>query len=664
MGVSQDATPSRRGSRHLGRAATPPLDAGGRVRQGWGVNWLRLHLPGLAPEDPDAAPAPVASRWRRALRAGARPEGPGDEPIEASLRLHHRQERREPTLATLGRLLGRTRRVDAARDFTLLFADEGGLVLDRWGGDGFAEHADRLRLQPGSAWDEPTRGTNAIGTALEEGRPVAVEGSAHLARPNRGIVCYGAPVRDPWGRLLGVLDATSFVDRASPRVGRLVLELVGALEQALRVAALTRVHGGIVERMLAHLPTAAWIVAPDGRITVANEAAAVATGRRGTGTGSHVLRRPVALVDVLGLDAADLQALLDGRREHPGVEVDGVLGPDGRLVGYLVVATGRVPAGVRALPARPPPPRSDALARLDPHAPAWAASTLPLVLLGETGTGKERIAREIHAVSPRRRGPFAVLHCGAVTPSLLHSELFGHGPGAFTGATPGGAPGRLEAADGGTLLLDEVGDMPGDVQVALLRFLEDGSFHRVGEARPRRADVRLLAATSRDLESMVAEGRFRPDLFYRLRGATLRLPPVRARAPEDREALCRSLLTELAGSLDLHPVPRLTDAALAWVHAQPWPGNVRELRMALHHAVVCADGASRLDVAHLPQAPPRLPSPAPEVAPAQSLQDAEADALRAALAEADGNVSRAARQLGVARSTVYRMMKRHGVGGG
>ena len=313
----------------------------------------------------------------------------------------------------------------------------------------------------------------------------------------------------------------------------------------------------------------------------------------------------------------------------------------------------------------------------------FARTRLPILLLAETGTGKELLARAIHVASPRRDRAFVAINCGALSPHLLESELFGYAPGAFTGANREGSEGKIGAARGGTLFLDEVAEMPGPLQALLLRVLEDGTYYRVGDNSPRHADIRLICATCRDLPRMVKEGAFRQDLFYRIDGACLTLPPLRERA--DLPELTLHLLGRLAEEeKGLTAAPRCDQAAFAWLIAQPWPGNVRQLKTALQHALVLA-GGGEIRREHLPQLvdglprssySPPVPSAAAEVGQpaAQSaagppapvapppatgrLEELEAEIVRQAVEQAGGNLSLAARRLGIARTTLYRRLRR------
>ncbi len=270
-----------------------------------------------------------------------------------------------------------------------------------------------------------------------------------------------------------------------------------------------------------------------------------------------------------------------------------------------------------------------------------APSDVPVMLLAETGSGKELFARAIHEAS-RREGPLVAINCGAIAPSLLESELFGYAAGAFTGADRAGRPGLFHAATGGTLFLDEVAEMSGAMQASLLRVIESGAVRRVGDTRLEKVDVRIICATCRDLPALVAAGSFRQDLYYRLKGATVTVPPLRDRT--DIVALAEHLLG--------HAV-ELTPAAAAAIASYAWPGNVRELKTVLSVAQLRIDGDADLDVAHLPAELTATPALTGE------LEQVEATALRRALAEANGNLSAAARKLGIARSTLYRMLRKH-----
>ncbi len=282
-----------------------------------------------------------------------------------------------------------------------------------------------------------------------------------------------------------------------------------------------------------------------------------------------------------------------------------------------------------------------------------------LLLTGESGVGKERVARFVHAESARAAHPFIALNCGAVPESLLESELFGHAKGAFTGASQD-RPGLFEAAHGGTLLLDEIGDVPPAMQVKLLRALQEREVRRVGENRTRPVDVRVLAATHRDLATEVHAARFRQDLYYRLRVIEIRVPPLRERR-EDVLPLARAFLASAAARTG-RKVTGFTPAAAQQLVRHDWPGNVRELDNAVERAVVLARG-SRVDVDDLPEEVGlALPGAAARGA-IPPLAEVERDYILAALRAVGGNRARAAAELGIGAATLYRRLRQYGEAG-
>ena len=308
------------------------------------------------------------------------------------------------------------------------------------------------------------------------------------------------------------------------------------------------------------------------------------------------------------------------------------------------------------------PAMKDVLRLVQKVAPAKTT----VLIAGESGTGKELIARALHEMSPRAERPFVAVNCGAIPEQLIESELFGHAKGAFTGAS-GAKRGLFEEADGGTLLLDEIGDLPLHLQVSLLRVLQEGEVRRVGDARTIRVDVRVLAATHRDLAQAVAGGRFREDLFYRLNVVALRLPALRER-PEEIEPLARRFLVRHAVRLGLPEKP-LSAEALRRLGAWRWPGNVRELENALERALVLSEGPE-IDPDALPEelraaAAPSGPPPAPaegDLSIKKAQRVLEADLIRRALLRTQGNRTRAAELLELSPRALLYKIREYGIG--
>jgi len=285
-----------------------------------------------------------------------------------------------------------------------------------------------------------------------------------------------------------------------------------------------------------------------------------------------------------------------------------------------------------------------------------APSRATVLLTGESGTGKELVARAIHQLSPRSRQPFVAIHCAALAPTLLESELFGHEKGAFTGAHERRI-GRFEQAQGGTLFLDEIGEIDATLQVKLLRFLGERTFERVGSNKTLTADVRLITATNKVLEDQVKAGEFREDLFFRLRVVEIHLPPLRERAG-DIPLLARRFLREFAREND-KAVNDFTADALEWLMNYSWPGNVRELRTAIEHAVVLCRG-EKISARDLPS-PVRAArlsgaADAPLARPDLTVKEAEKQLIIRALKETDGNRTLAAKKIGMSRRTFHRKL--------
>ncbi len=362
-----------------------------------------------------------------------------------------------------------------------------------------------------------------------------------------------------------------------------------------------------LDALLAALPDPVLAIDRDGRVVVANAAAAAVAGC------AEAALCGVELGALVG-DPRLSEALVAGGFRLPGREVM-LNGRPFLLDATAIVEDGRAAGGVVTLYA---PSRlgerldalqnfgdggfdrilgdSPAIRRLKERAARVAAVDAPLLILGETGTGKELIAHACHRASPRRDKPFLALNCAAVPESLAESELFGYAPGAFTGAQRGGKPGLLELAHGGTVFLDEIGEMSPYLQAKLLRFLNDGGFRRVGGEREQTVDVRVISATHRPLDAMVAAHGFREDLFYRLNVLTIQVPPLRERG-EDILLLARHFIAR-ACAQTRRPPCRLTPAAGAALLANPWPGNVRQLENVIFRAATMSDGAF-LDAADL-----------------------------------------------------------------
>ena len=300
---------------------------------------------------------------------------------------------------------------------------------------------------------------------------------------------------------------------------------------------------------------------------------------------------------------------------------------------------------------------SDAMAKVVRTVERVAPADVSVMLLGASGTGKEVLARGLHDASPRRQGAFVAINCAAIPETLLESELFGHEKGAFTGAVKT-TPGKIEMAAGGTLFLDEIGDVPLPLQVKLLRFLQERVIERIGGRKPIPVDTRIVCATHRDVDAMVADGSFREDLYYRLAEIVVRIPSL-AERPGDAALLARAFVRRHAEAMKL-AITGLAPDALAAIDAWRWPGNVRELENRIKRAVIMADGKL------VPAADLDVPTEGGDALPLNlrsAREVADRQAIRQALARAEGNISGASRLLGVSRPTLYDLLKSYDLHG-
>ena len=601
-----------------------------------------------------AAPVGIVSdtilqSWQRCLRGGLSVDAqPEVEPLPDA-RLRELRERQQK-LWRLARpeLDGLAADIAAAGSIVLL-TDEDGWILDAEGSPGFLDKAGRVALMPGVRWDETTVGTNAIGTAIVEGRSVEVRGGEHYFAPHGILTCSATPIFDPYGQRVGVLDISGDARLQHLHARVLARQAVAHIEHRYFDA-------GLADCELVHLH---------------HDAALLGTAREGIlgFRGGRLVAANRSGLALFGLEHADLghasyAALFDGplsRLHDDGALID----RQGRaLYGQLAErAAARVPLRSSSVSSRPASGTAPRAALADPRADLSPVfddaqqqalqracrvldAQLPVLLQGETGTGKEVFARALHRRSARADKPFVAVNCAALPEGLIEAELFGYEEGAFTGARKQGSTGLLRQAQGGVLFLDEIGDMPLALQPRLLRVLQERTLSPLGGGKPVQLDFALICATHRDLDQAMAAGDFRSDLYYRIADHCVALPALREHA--DRATLVRGLWERLGQGRQLDA------AAFAALAAHAWPGNLRQLCACLRTLVALSDPGSVIGVDGLP-ALVRQPAPVLET-PAAGLQAITLAAMRAALAAHDGNVVQAARALGISRSTLYRRL--------
>lgn len=527
-------------------------------------------------------------------------------------------------------------------DSVVILTDPQGLVLDAVGSTDFADKAARVALRPGVQWHEAATGTNAIGMALIERRPVAVRGAEHYFAPHRILSCHAAPILEPDGRLAGALDLSGHAAMPHAHALGLLRVVVDQIEHRLFEGRYPHCQVLRLHSERSHLGTA-------------REGVLVFDGPRLVAANRHALALLGLDWDSLGecryseLFATTLSQLRDGAplRGLRGRELHGRLDPE---AARPVAMSPTADAPVRLAPAAEAIVLDAAARKALARASRVLDADLPVLLQGETGAGKEVFAQQLHAACSRAQAPLVAVNCAALPENLIESELFGYEEGAFTGARRRGAVGLLRQAQGGVLFLDEIGDMPLGLQSRLLRVLQQREVTPLGGGKPVAVDFRLICATHRDLRQAVAEGRFRADLYYRIAQYTLPLPALREHAD------LPGLIGDLWRRLQQGTAVELPSELRERLAAHDWPGNYRELVSCLRALLALAGPDYRLTVEDLP---PALREPLPPVAPLNTeatLSALAEGAMRKALEAAEGNVSAAARRLGVSRSTLYRRL--------
>lgn len=607
----------------------------------------------------DLVGAMLSRSWQRCLAAGLAPVGRLPSPLQLDASQVARASDRQSELVAHARpvmeyLYGQTRDSGSM----VILADDRGVLLQTLGDMDFLSRAERVALMQGASWHENQRGTNAIGTAIAECAPIAIHGAEHFLERNGFLTCAAAPVMAPTGRLLGVLDISGEQRCRHPHTFGLVRAAAQMIENRLFEAR----HGDAIRLRFHPLPEGISTVAEgvlalteDGCCSGANRAGLALLGLAPADLGL------TPVTQVFQIRVADLVAW---GRQHPG-EAMPVLRHNGQRVFLRVELARGARRIVAAEPARSTPPQ-DAFTRLDSGDAALQTAIskarrvlgkpIALLLQGESGVGKELFAKACHESGPRQARPFVAVNCATLPENLIEAELFGYLPGAFSGARKEGCPGRIRTAHGGTLFLDEIGDMPLAQQARLLRVLQEHEVVPVGGSTPVPVDFVLICATHRNLKQDMEAGRFRADLYYRINGLTLMLPPLRERS--DFAALTARVLHELSPEQ-----PRYLDDSVAAAFARyHWPGNLRQLVNALRTAcALMGDDEHTLSWDHLPDdlldELHSQPTPLPSPHPPENLHALSNAAILRTIACCEGNMSEAARRLGISRNTLYRRMK-------
>jgi sigma-54 dependent transcriptional regulator, acetoin dehydrogenase operon transcriptional activator AcoR len=630
---------------------------------------------------PAAVRAVVASSWQRSQEQGVPAERQGAPLVlQAELLQHHSLH--SPLVEAARSALSQASLFLGKANSMIILTDPSGLILETAGDPRTIDYGHLVHLEQGGLWKEADIGTNAIGTAIAALEPVQIHAAEHFCSDVSVWTCAATPIWHPEdGDLLGVVDISGPARTFNPQSLAFAVAIRHQIEGAI-----ARSINGDHERLLRYFlqKRSLWanehIVAIDhrGKIVYGAESALRDLERHHPGLASSGRISPLK-----GLPAVDWASAL--RELLPSASAEAVIDQNRQLGAIIVLHNQRRPS----LPTVGRPVTeglfdfdeilgdSPAMQEVKELARKMALTGAPILIEGETGVGKELFARAIHGAGPTSSGPFVPVNCGGIPRDLFGSEFFGYSKGAFTGAREQGHAGKIEAADGGLLCLDEVGEMPLEHQPFLLRVLEDGLVYRIGSNEGRPVQLGLVSMTNRNLLAEAEAGRFRRDLYYRIAVLRLQIPPLRDRG-DDVVELAHHFASKAASRMQ-RPLPRFDADVHRIFRLYSWPGNVRELRNVVENMILLGN-SDQLGVADVPieirqqtdqggrshVLSPRGAgslSVEQQSSPASpNLKLSERAAIEAALAEARGNLTDAAKRLGIARSTLYRKLDEYGIG--
>lgn len=527
-------------------------------------------------------------------------------------------------------------------NFFSILTDEEGCILSVIGDEDILSEAFSLRMIPGAYMDEASIGTNAMGTSLAEGMPVQVSGEEHFIKAYHRWTCSGAPIRDISGKIIGALDLTGYSENVHPHTLGMVVAAANAIERMLQVknyseeAVLSKLYTEtIIDSIQAGILTADL----DGNLKVVNKNnfadEDVFINSRKNKLRFNLSAYPV--VDKKG-NIRDIVFVFK--------EVKKVRKLANKIMGRQAIYTFDKIIG-----------KNEDFLKTVEFAKKVSDSKSTILIMGESGTGKEVFAQAIHNYSNRSEEPFIAMNCGAIPKNLIESELFGYEEGAFTGAKRGGHPGKFEIADGGTIFLDEIGEMPLDMQTRLLRVIEEGTVRRIGGTEEIIVDIRIMAATNKDLEKEVKKGNFRKDLFYRLNVLPLRLPPLRNRK-EDIPLLIDYFMNRISKKLNKKMV-EIPENYMNYLLEYQWPGNIRELENFIELIINTEYIPTGL---HKNNA--QINKDELDLKPKQEcykLEHVEKEHIIKVLKMCEGNMTLSAKNLGIGRNTLYRKVKKYNI---
>ena len=601
----------------------------------------------------------IGRSWQRCLDNGLDSNAPVRNAVLTEYELEHRHEQHHlllsharPEMDTLNEQIAHTNSV-------VILTDAEGVVLHSAGERHFLNQSQQVALSPGSSWNEEHRGTNAIGTALVERAALSVQGAEHFMSHHHILSCSAVPIFSGSNELVGTLDVSN--DVLIPQQHTLALVKMAAQMIENRMFRATHqgeivVHFHARPEFIGTLWEGIAIFSADGELIAINRSGQfqLALNTRSPLHFDQLFEESIASV-MGGVGAIRNMVfplrVVSGARLFAKVESEIQVSSKPVQVQAPVVSKRATAATLDMLDS------GDAqVKRVIERIRRVLDHEIPILIEGETGVGKELFARAIHEASKRVDGPWVAVNCASLPEGLIESELFGYEEGAFTGARRKGSPGKIEQANGGTLFLDEIGDMPLQLQARLLRVLQERSVTPLGSTKAKPVDFMLVSATNQDLRTQVKNGTFRKDLYYRLNGLGVTLPALRQR--EDIDALIHIILqTEHASHV------HLSDDVMHLFKTHPWPGNIRQLHNVVRTSLALSDG-KEINKSHLmDDFLDDLMAEMPDAGESDPLYAGmlTTEMINTAMQRHEGNVSAAARQLGISRKTLYSKLKKLGL---
>lgn len=550
-------------------------------------------------------------------------------------------------------------------NFFVLLTDGEGCILNVIGDEKILSEAFDLKMIPGAYMNEESMGTNAMGIVIKTGGPIQLSGADHYVKVYHKWTCSGAPIKDSHGNLIGVLDLTGYTDDVHPHTLGMVISASNAIEETMKTKEfhkLQNINNKHIQTIFNSMPVAIVTSDIEGNIKIYNNKSAELLGNRDKLLKAKRMNEIIEEWDKVkvgihtGVSSSFEINVLALRNRFPcRVTVNPIYNPvdDSIEIVYIIEEIKKF--------------KNQAYYTFDKivgqdknfleivqYAKKIADSKSTILILGESGTGKEVFAQAIHNFSKRTEGPFLAINCGAIPKQLMELELFGYEEGAYEGAKKGGNQGKFELADGGTLLLDEIGELPLDMQIKLQRVLQEGVISKIGSQKSISVNVRVIAATNKDLKKEVELGRFRKDLYYRLNVLPLYLPPLRQRKG-DIKLLIKYFMKNICESLGKKEIEISTEY-MKLMSKYNWPGNIRELENVVE--LIINTESIPLDYFNQGYNEEVSEDENKEVL---DIAYVEKEHLIKVLKKNNGNISRSADDLGIRRNTLYNKMKRYNI---